>query len=83
MFNIFDPLNLRCLFQLRMCLSALKSHKKRHIFTDTPSEICLFGNGMGDTAHFILFCPLFANQRTHLTAAADEIIGRQNLIVVN
>ena len=83
MFNIFDPLNLRCLFQLRMCLSALKSHKKRHIFTDSPSEICLSGNGVEDTAHFILFCPIFANQRTHITAAVEETIGKHNLIVVN
>ena len=82
MFKIFDPLNLRCLCQLRMRLSPLVSHKKRHNFTDTPSEICLCGNRVEDTAHFILFCPLFANQRTHLTAAVEEIIGRQNLIVV-
>ena len=83
MFNIFDPLNLRCLFQLRMGLSPLKSHKKRHNFTDTPSEICLCGNGVEDTAHFILLCPLYANQRTHLTNVVEEIIGRHNLIVVN
>ena len=83
MFNIFDPLNLRCLFQLRMGLSPLKSHKKRHNFTDTPSEICLCGNGVEDTAHFILLCPLYANQRTHLTNVVEEIIGRHNLVVVN
>ena len=66
-----------------MGLSPLKSHKKRHNFTDTPSEICLGGNGVEDTAHFILLCPLFANQRTYLTNVVEEMIGRHNLVVVN
>ena len=38
---------------------------------------------MEDTAHFILLCPLYANQRTHLTNVVEEIIGRHNLVVVN
>ena len=39
-FGIHDPLGLRYLFQLRVNLSPLRSHKRRHNFSDTPSEIC-------------------------------------------
>ena len=83
MFNIHDPLHRRYLFQLRMGLSPLRYHKKRHNFSDTPSEICLCGNGEEDTAHFLLLCPLFVNQRTYLTDLVEEIIGRTNLVVLN
>ena len=38
---------------------------------------------MKDTAHFVLLCPLFANQRTHLTNAVEEIIGRTNFVIQN
>ena len=66
-----------------MGLSPLRYHKKRHNFSDTPSEICLCGNGEEDTAHFLLLCPFFVNQRTYLTALVEEIIGRTNLVVLN
>ena len=43
-FGIHDALGLRYLFQLRVNLSPLRSHKMRHNFCDTP-EICeLFFN---------------------------------------
>ena len=40
-FGIHDPVGLRYLFQLRVYLSPLRSHKFRHNFTDTPSEMSL------------------------------------------
>ena len=39
-FGIHDHVGLRYLFQLRVSLSPLGSHKYRHNFTDTPSDIC-------------------------------------------
>ena len=39
-FGIHDALGLRYLFQLRVNLSPLRSHKMRHNFSDTPSETC-------------------------------------------
>ena len=36
-FGIHDPLGLKYLFQLRVGLSPLRSHKWRHNFADTPS----------------------------------------------
>ena len=35
-FGIRDPSGLRYLFQLRLSLSSLRSHKFRHNFADTP-----------------------------------------------
>ena len=64
-FNIHDPLHLRYIFQLRLGLSPLRYHKKRHNFSGTPSEICLCGNGKEDTAHFLLLCP-FLSIKEHI-----------------
>ena len=35
-FGVHDPLGIRYLFQLRVSLSPLRSHKRRHNFADTP-----------------------------------------------
>ena len=51
-FGIHDPLALRYLFQLRLGLSPLRSHKKRYNFADTPSDECLCREGPEDTRHF-------------------------------
>ena len=39
-FNILDPKGMKKLFQLRVGLSPLRHHKKRHNFKDTLSDIC-------------------------------------------
>ena len=38
-FGILNPFGTKTIFQLRVGLSRLKSHKKRHKFKDTPSDI--------------------------------------------
>ena len=38
-FDIHDPPGIRFLFQLRLGLSSLRSHKKRHNFVDTPIRL--------------------------------------------
>ena len=40
-FGIHDPVGLRYLFQLRVGLSHLHSHKIRHNFTDIRSDLCV------------------------------------------
>ena len=47
-FDIHNP-HLRFIFQLRVGLSHLRHHKKRHKFADTPSDKCLCKNGVEDT----------------------------------
>ena len=52
-FGVHDPIGLRYLFQLRVSLSPLRSHKSRHNFIDTPSDICHCNQGVEDTSHFL------------------------------
>ena len=78
-FGIHDPMGLRYLFQLRVSLSPLRSHKNRHNFIDTPSDICLCKQGVENTSHFLFFCPRFAIQRATLTTNVNEILRKNNL----
>ena len=79
-FNIHNPVGIHYLFYLRVGLSPLKNHKKRHGFEDTPLDRCVCENGIEDTAHFILFCPLFDIQRAALRASVITILHKYNLI---
>ena len=78
-FGIPDPVGLRYLFQLRMSLSPLGSHKFRHNFTDTPSEICRCNQGIEDTNHFLFLCPNYATPRATLAASIINILQKNNL----
>ena len=71
-FGIHDPSGLRYLFQLKMSLRPLKSHKFRHNFADTPSEICRCHQGIEDTNHFLFSCPAYATPRTTLAASVTN-----------
>ena len=81
-FNIHSP-NLRYLFQLRGGLSALKAHKHRHKFKDTPSDACICGNGSESTLHFLLLCPLFKTYREKLFETIDPILKNLNIVPDN
>ena len=65
-FGIHDPIGLWYLFQSRLCLSPLRSHKFHHNFIDTPSNICYCNQGIEDTRHFLLPCPFYVAQRANL-----------------
>ena len=78
-FGIHDPSGLRYLFQLRLSLSPLRSHKFRHNFADTPSEICRCNQGIDDTNHFFFSCPDYATPRATLAASVVNILQKNNL----
>ena len=78
-FDTFDPNHLRKLFQLRLGLSKLRHHKKRHNFLDTPSEICTCLSGVEDTGHFLFSCPLFVIERNTLITSVKEILSSSNI----
>ena len=78
-FNIHDPAGIRILFQLRLGLSPLRSHKKRHKFDDTPSDLCLCKTGVEDTKHFLFKCPFYATKRASLATKVIPILNRNNL----
>ena len=78
-FSIHDPLGLRYLFQLRLGLSSLRYHKKKHNFIDTPSDKCLCDNGIEDTDHYLFWCPFFASHRATLARSVIEILHQYNI----
>ena len=78
-FGIHDPNGIRFLFMIRLNLSPLRSHKFRHNFIDTPSEICVCSQGIEDTSHFLLLCPLYINPRLSLHATANDLVLKYNL----
>ena len=73
-FNIHDPDGIRYIYQLRVGLTPLRAHKKRHCFKDTPDDVCRCGNGVETTEHFLLNCPFFHTQRESLLAVVSPII---------
>ena len=80
-FCIHNPLLLRYLFQLRVGLSRLRYHKKRHKFADTPTDTCLCNNGIEDTHHYLLKCPFYRTQREFLTSTIENILRKNKLNV--
>ena len=74
-FKIHEPDNLKYLFQLRVGLSLLKSHKKNHNFNDTPNDVCCCGTGTESTEHFLLICPLFTRQREELFSTINPVLN--------
>ena len=78
-FDIHDPTGLRYLFQLRLGLSSLRSHKKKYGFSDTPSDICLCRLGTEDTRHFLFSCPFYATKRAIMISSVHEILLKNNL----
>ena len=78
-FGLHDPSGLRCLFQLRLGLSPLRSHKKRYNFADTPSAVCLCKQDIESTSHFILSCPFYATHRAVLQNNVNDILQSNNL----
>ena len=78
-FGIHDPISLRYLFQLRVGLSKLRHHKKRHNFLDTPSDTCLCKTGVEDTDHYFIHCPFYNTHRVDLKSKVSTIISRNEL----
>ena len=72
-FSIHNPEGSKHLYQLRVGLSPLRSHKFAHNFQDTPSNFCLCGIGIEETAHYLFLCPYFADQRNRLFSLVTTI----------
>ena len=78
-YGLHDPSGLIFIFQLRVGLSALKFHKKRHNFADTPNDLCDCMSVKEDTYHFLFSCPLYASPRADLNNSVAEILITNNL----
>ena len=82
-FGVHEPNGTRILFQLRVGLSPLRSHKKRHNFADTISDKCLCKNGVEDTRHFFTKCPFYYSHRVNLNNDIHTILRENNLMLPN
>ena len=73
-FNIHDPNGIKWIFQLRVGLSPLKEHKKRHRFLDTPDDVCVCTREAESTRHFFLECSLHVDHRLNLLNNVEPIL---------
>ena len=78
-FGIHDPQGIKLLFQLRLGLSPLLHHKKRHNFHDTPSDVCLCKTGVETTEHFLMKCPFYHSKRLLLAQNVIPLLATNNL----
>ena len=81
-FDIHSP-HLRHIFQLRVGLSHLRHHKKRHKFADTLSDKCLCKKGVEDTHHFLMSCPFYTSHRVTLFSCVEPILQNHNITATN
>ena len=78
-FGAHDPQGIKWLFQLRLGLSPLRHHKKRHNFLDTPTDICMCKTGVESTEHFLLKCPFYNLKRIVLAENVIPLLTSNNL----
>ena len=83
LFNIHDPKCIKWIFQLRVGLSPLKSHKKRHNFQDTPDDTCHCTGDAETSHHFLLHCPTFIEHRRNLFETINPIILKNSLHILD
>ena len=77
--SLFRTIGLRYIFQLRLRLSPLRSHKWCHNIPDTVTDTCNCNQGIDDTDHFLFSCPFFETQRALLITTVIGIAQRNNL----
>ena len=63
-FNCHNPKGVKLLTRSRLGLSHLREHKFKHSFQDSLNPICSCGNDIETSAHFLLHCPNFSNERS-------------------
>ena len=78
-FGISDSMGIKLIFQLRLGLSPLKFHKRKHNFLDTPDDLCDCRSAREDTAHFLFTCDTHNVARLSLRTAVMDILLRNKL----
>ena len=83
LYNIHDPYGIKWIFQLRVGLSPLKSHKMNHNFKDTPIDTCDCTLDAETSHRYFLHCPAYINQRRDLFQILDPLMLKNNLHFVD
>ena len=79
LYDIHDQNGTKWIFQLRLGLSHLKSHKKSHNFLDTPDDTCKCKLHSETSDHYLLHCPIFIEQRRELFLILNPILLENNM----
>ena len=79
MYDIHNPEGTKLIFQLRLGLSSLKSHKLAHNFKDTPNSICACGYIRESTSHYLLKCVIYCSERNDLFNVLNPILNTNKL----
>ena len=79
-FNIHDRDGIRWIYQLRIGLSPLRSHKHKHNFISSPSPVCLCTLAEETTTHFLLECITYNANRQVLFTKIDPILFLNDLV---
>ena len=79
MFQILDRKGTKWIYQLRVGLSPLKSHKLRHNFQDLISDICSCTLNSETPLHFFLECSNYNTIRQNLLNEVTPILSSKNL----
>ena len=80
-FNVHDN-GIKWVFQFRVGLSPLKSHKESHKFSgyeEDLSDTCSCLMGLENTCHLLLHCPNFINHRQTLYGTLNPIMRVYNI----
>ena len=72
-FNCHNPRGVKLLTRLRLGLSYLCEHKFKHGFQDSLNPICTCGNDIKTSAHFLLPCPHYSNERSNFLNTIKNI----------
>ena len=62
-YNCHNPKGIRLITRLRLGLSHRREHKLKHSFQDRPNLLCLCGNDVQTSVHFLFHCPTYLNKR--------------------
>ena len=63
-FSCHYPRGVKLLTRLRLGLGHVREHKFKHGFQDSFNPICSCGNDIENSAHFLLHCPHYSNERS-------------------
>ena len=65
-YNCHNPKGIRLITRLCLELSHLCEHKFKHSFQDCLNPLCLCGNNVETSSHFLLDCPTYSKKRMTL-----------------
>ena len=62
-YHCHNPKGIKLITRLGLGLSHLRKHKFKHSFQDCLNPLCLCGNDVETSSHFLLHCSTYSNER--------------------